>query len=197
MSVSMADAPAPAQAPAGSASLVQRLARSEPEALEELIALHQHRVRALAGRLLGWNDGVDDVVQDVFVRVVENVGRFRGQSRLDTWITRITINCCRSWHRRRRTGQFHLPRWWNQQAQVGIDTVQSDLAADESTRLVRQAVRELPRRYREVVVLRYLEEYSVTEIAELLKTRPNTVNVRLSRARQQLRQILGPQDYKC
>src|SRR5687767_15254679 len=76
----------------------------EQPTFEQVVEQHQANVARLARRLLGWtgaNNDVDDVVQDVFLAVLKGLPRFRGHSTLSTWITRITINACRS-HRRRR-----------------------------------------------------------------------------------------------
>ena len=75
-----------------------------PLTFEQVVDEQQANVARLARRLLGWSTNgadVDDVAQDVFLTVLKHLDRFRGESSLSTWITRITINACRT-HRRRR-----------------------------------------------------------------------------------------------
>ena len=141
----------------------------------------------LANRLLGWTDATDDVVQDVFVTVLDRVSSFEGRSSLWTWLARITINRCRTWQRRtwlRRKLQSVSGTLLDRQAETPAS--QPQLIRDETAAEVRTAVRALPAKYREVIVLRYLEELPIEEVAELLELSRGAVDVRLTRARGQL-----------
>lgn len=167
------------------------VARVAPADFERVVSGYQECVARLASRLLGWSQDVDDVVQEVFLAVLKGLPKFRGHSRLDTWVIRITINKCRT-HRRR---QLLRLRW---RTGSGADRFASAAApADQGTmdqevfEQVRDAVRALPARYREVVVLHYLEQMSVDTIAESLGTSRNVVEVRLHRARARLKDRLS------
>lgn len=171
--------------------LVAQLVRGNPQAFDRVVEQYQPRVTAMAHRLLGWTDETEDVVQDVFVTVLARVDSFQGRSSLWTWIARITINRCRSWQRRNwlrrnvhRIGEALL----KQQAShspAGQETIRDETAAE-----VRTAVRALPVKYREVIVLRYLEELPIERVAELLRLSRGTVDVRLTRARKKLAERL-------
>ncbi len=179
--------------PAGvdEAALAAGLARGERAALNELIARHRDRVSRLAHRLLGWPDEVDDVVHDVFVAAMTHGKGFRGDSSLATWLTRITINACRLYRRRqalRRGLLDELRAWRKSSAAFPADR---PAAQRDAFARVRQAVSELPAKYREVVVLRYMEEFPMARIADVLRLKVNTVEVRLSRARRMLEEALG------
>lgn len=167
--------------------LVAQLVRGDPRAFDLLVEQYQHRVAGLANRLLGWTDATDDVVQDVFVTVLDRVSSFEGRSSLWTWLARITINRCRTWQRRtwlRRKLQSVSGTLLDRQAET--PTSQPQLIRDETAAEVRTAVRALPAKYREVIVLRYLEELPIEEVAELLELSRGAVDVRLTRARGQL-----------
>jgi RNA polymerase sigma-70 factor (ECF subfamily) len=163
--------------------LAARLARGEPAALDEVVERYGRRVVALARRLLGWSEGADDVAQDVFLAVWQKGRSFRGEAQLWTYLAAITVNRSRSTLRRRwladRTLRAIAPFRAQSQAPQA-------LGADETAQAVRAAIARLPQTYREVIVLRYLEELSVRQVAEVLGLRPNTVEVRLSRARKLL-----------
>ena len=139
---------------------------------EQLVAMHEPRVRRLAHRLLGWRSGsgsggddVDDVVQDVFLAALKNLSHFRGEATIATWLTRVTINRCRT-HRRR---QFLRLRWLRRpSSETNAPPAHEKAAGDETSTKVRQAVQQLSPRDREVIVLCYLEELPVMEIAALL-----------------------------
>jgi RNA polymerase sigma-70 factor, ECF subfamily len=178
------------------ALLVERFARGESAAFDLIVRKYRSHVAGLAYRLLGWPDDVDDVAQEVFLAALRGLSSFRGHASLATWLTRITINKCRS-HRRRRL--LSLGRWLtarrghNGSAPNAPQAPPADRPTIEHERFerVRRAIDRLPRRYREAVVLRYLEQMSVEEAGEALSARPATVQVWLHRARNLLRDSLA------
>jgi RNA polymerase sigma-70 factor (ECF subfamily) len=174
------------------ASLAERLARGEEGAFEELVALHGARIGRLAHRLLGWSGDTDDVVQEVFLSVLKQIGTFRHEAKLGTWLTTITINKCRShrrsWLARLRGMMRHRRDALAADAKAAAD---AGLAADEVGVSVRRAINELRPRDHEVIVLFYLEQLPLEQIAGLLEISRNAVEVRLHRARQRLRAKLA------
>lgn len=171
--------------------LLATLRAKDPAAFAALVAQHQARVAGLAYRVLGWPQDVEDVVQEVFVAALRSLPKFRGQCTMETWLYRITLNSCRSF-RRKRVGWLRAIRPWREAA-TRHGCPSADLATPdrEVCEQVRRAVRTLPTRYREVVVLRYLEDLPVAEISEVLGVSRSAVEVRLSRARQRLRGSLA------
>lgn len=174
------------------AELAARFAAGDPAALAEVVECYQHTLAHLASRLLGWprDDRCADLVQEVFVRALVTRRNFAGRSSLKTWLTRITLNECRAYLRKQRRRQV-LFRLWGTATPLGegapaIDHVESD----ERSQLVRQGVQSLPPASREVVVLHYLEQLALAEVAEVLGITPGAASTRLTRARQQLAQIL-------
>jgi RNA polymerase sigma-70 factor (ECF subfamily) len=175
-------------------ALVERFRRGDDSAFDRIVEQYSGGVAALANRVLGWPQDVEDIVQEVFAAAFVALKGFRGDCRLRTWLFTITINKCRS-HRYRRV--LRLRRTTLEEAGSGLvsdhDAEQAVLA-DETFAQVRRAVRALPAKYREVVVLRYLQELETNEISEILGVSTNTVQVRLNRARRRLRQNLLPTD---
>lgn len=170
--------------------LAEALARHDPVVFDWLVETHRARVARLACRLLAWPQDVDDVVQEVFLAAWKGLPRFRGQAELGTWLTRITVNKCRS-HRRKEMLRL---RWlWRRGHEEAASSDPADrVTLDRETQAeVRRGVRRLPARYCEVVVLRYLEEMSVERIGQVLGLTRNTVEVRLHRARERLRRELA------
>jgi len=168
------------------ADLGARLRDGEPGAFESLVSLYQGRIARLAYRLLGWSGDVDDVVQEVFLAALRNAGSFRGEASLWTWLTRITLNRCRT-HQRRRLMWQRLRRVLSRHRPGSSEPADGGAVRDEMAGAVRAAVAALPARDREVVVLFYLEQQPAAEIAALLGTSANAVEVRLHRARAKLR----------
>jgi RNA polymerase sigma-70 factor (ECF subfamily) len=164
-----------------------RLARGDKAAFDSVVDLYAPFVRRrLARRLLGWQQAdAEDVTQDVFVHVYLKARAFRGGSSLQTWLTRITINRCRTLQRRK---WLKLDRLWRaiRERAAACDALEQD----ETARCVRAAVQTLPLREREVVVMYYLEELTVCDIAAVLQMSQGAVNVRLHRARKRLQASL-------
>jgi RNA polymerase sigma-70 factor, ECF subfamily len=177
-------------AKAGQNPLVQRLIRGDQKVFDEIVAQQQRRIARLVYRLLGWSDEVEDVVQEVFLKVLKNLTHFRGQSSLETWLTTITVNTCRSW-RRKRLMRWDFLKRFQQRTSESLHVSPEPNPDSDMLRTVRRAVQKLPIRYREVIVLRYLEQLPTAQIAAILGLNLNTVNVRLNRARVQLKEKLA------
>lgn len=179
-------------------ALVTALCCRVEEAYEILIQRYQQPVYNLVCRLL--NDPADapDIVQEVFLKVFRNIGSFRGNSSLKTWIYRIAVNEAynhRRWFSRHQRQEVSL------QPEEGMfgytDTLADpsrtpfDQAADRETRaLVEAALEKLNPKFRAVVVLRDIEDLSYEEIATVLDISLGTVKSRILRGREALRRIL-------
>jgi RNA polymerase sigma-70 factor, ECF subfamily len=166
--------------------LLARLRRGETLAFEELADRYGGRMLRTAHRLLGWSGGGDaqDVVQDVLARMLARPGRIAvGGGNVERWVIAVTVNECRTRKRRWLARLKILRRWPIQEvARPGADL--------EIQEHVRAAVRKLGARDREVIVLHYLEEIPVVEIADMLGLTCNAVEVRLHRARGRLMEKL-------
>ncbi len=178
--------------------LAVRFVAGERAAAEEVLARFAPRITRLVRRMLGWRSDVDDIVQDIFVAAFESRNKFHSNSRLDTWLIRIAINRCRAFHRRRllRGELFAIWRDANHDpATVDLDRHEAlphNMAVTvERTAIIRKTVANLPLKYREVIILYYLEEMTAQETADILDLKQNTVEVRLSRARKILAERLG------
>lgn len=171
--------------------LVKRFAQGDSSAFDRIVDNHQARVASLAYRLLGWPDDVDDVVQEVFLAAYKGIQHFRGGSSLSTWLSRITINKCRSHYRKRL---IRLRLFSAEKENVNkrpAPSADQQVLKDETYERIRRALQKIPPRYREVLVLRYLEEMSIETICEILDITKPTAEVRLHRGRNKLKALLG------
>ena len=156
-------------------------------AFDRIVERYATDVAALANRLLGWPGDVEDVTQEVFLSAFLGLKKFRCDCSLKTWLFTITINKCRSYRYKRKLRRLQT---------IGIKIrptpaeTDSSLKDEEQFTRVRYALARLPAKYREPLVLRYLQELPTNEIARILGVSRNTLNVRLSRARERLRQEL-------
>jgi RNA polymerase sigma-70 factor (ECF subfamily) len=183
-SLTVIDAPATEISP--QETLAHRFASGDAAAFDEVVAEFAPRIGRLAHRLLGWNWDIDDVVQEVFVAALKRQRHFRRDASLWTWLSAIAVNQCRSRLRRRKSWR----RWIGFQRERHESPSPSDTIRDETSQRVRDAVGQLKQDDREVIVLFYLEDQSIRQIAEMLGKTGNAVEVRLHRARQRLAAML-------
>lgn len=185
------------------------LQQRDEQAFSALVADHQHRVYGLAARLLSDEAEAEDVAQEVFVAAFKHIDEFRGESRLSTWLYRITVNLCHNRRRHRQRRGYGVteslaeasgePSADSPEARVDGATAQrpSDpetaLLANESERRVRAAIERLDEEQRVVLVLRDVEELSYQEIAVITGLAEGTVKSRLHRARAALKALWSAQ----
>src|SRR5258707_3598919 len=180
--------------------LVETLREGSERAYEELITRFQQPVYALALRLLDDQGEACDVVQEVFLKVFRNIGSFRGQSSLKTWIYRITVNeahNARRWffrHRRREVELDHSGEDARDWKEIIPDGSRSpfDVTFDrEQHVMIEAALERINPIFRDAVVLRDITDLSYEEIAEVLGVSLGTVKSRILRGREALREELA------
>jgi RNA polymerase sigma-70 factor, ECF subfamily len=188
-----ADCTRPADERRADDELVQRMRAADESAYETLLARFQQPVYNLAYRLLNDPGDAGDVVQEVFLKVFRNVGHFRRQSSLKTWIYRITVNEAhnqRRWFFRHRSREVALDDEPEAIYQAVSDKERSpyDYTFDNERQvLIENALARINPLFREVVILRDIEELSYEEIADVLQISLGTVKSRIMRGREALR----------
>jgi len=177
--------------------LVRRLRAGDEAAYENLLSRFQQQVYNLAYRLLNDAGDASDVVQEVFLKIFRNVGHFRRQSSLKTWIYRITVNEAhnqRRWffrHRSREVGLDDEPDQVRTRNVPDSERSPFDCTFDrEKHELIENALARINPLFRETVVLRDVEDLTYEEIAEVLQISLGTVKSRILRGREALRQEL-------
>lgn len=123
----------------------------------------------------------EDVVQTVFLKYTLSNQSFETADHEKAWLIRVTVNCCRD-----------LLKSFFRKYTVSLEDIAeyTDRTTPEQSDVL-EAVRSLPKKYREVVYLHYYEGYTAPEIAGILHQNPNTVYTHLSRARDLLKEMLG------
>lgn len=180
--------------------LIEGLRAGVPEAYERLIEIFQQPVYNLVYRLMDDPSETSDVVQEVFLKVFRNIGSFRGNSSLKTWIYRISFNEAynhRRWFTRHKKQEVGLEKDDDESfsfQDMLPDRGRSafDLVADiETHALVEEALTGLNPAFRAAVVLRDIEDLSYEEIAEVLQVSLGTVKSRILRGREALKKALA------
>jgi RNA polymerase sigma-70 factor (ECF subfamily) len=178
--------------------LLDRCRAGDEEAFDDLVRRHQQRAFNVAFQVLRDREDATEVAQDAFVRIYRSVDNFRGECEFTTWLHQIVVNLARNKH-----------RWWKRrgrQSSVSLDSpvemgdgeapMQIAASGDapdvetvkaEFVELLSRRMEELPRKLREVLVLRNVENLSYEQIAVVLDCSIGTVKSRIARAREALR----------
>ena len=171
-------------------ALMKRLAQGDPDAAEQLVADYADAIyRFVYHQVGGVVQDAEDVVQETFLAAVRQAGRFRGQSRLRTWLFSIASHkVADHWRRRRRYVELPLPS----ERQMADGQVMQEISIEqmEIRQVVRQGLLRLPPHYRTVLVLRYVEGFSVAETARVMQRSVKSVESILVRAKRKLAEIL-------
>jgi RNA polymerase sigma-70 factor (ECF subfamily) len=180
--------------------LISGLQAGEDFAYEQLIERFQAQVYNLAYRLLNDQADASDVVQEVFLKIFRNVGTFRGDSSLRTWVYRIAVNEShnrRRWLFRHRRGETGIEDTFDDsesREKPLMDTGETpfDFTMNrEAQVLLEDALAEINPVFRAVLVLREVEDMSYEEIADILEVSIGTVKSRIVRGREALRRNLA------
>lgn len=166
------------------------IADGDPQGMQALLTIHGPMLARLIGRLTAWHADMDDVMQEVLLQVWNKAGSYRGHGSLEGWLKRIAVNRCRNHFRALATWQRKLEKL----ALLGhvdhyIDPPTHIDGIDDE---LKQALAKLTPDERTAVVLFYLEQLSGEEVAQLTDSKPETVHVRLHRARTKLKKLLRP-----
>jgi RNA polymerase sigma-70 factor (ECF subfamily) len=184
--------------------LLARAAAGDGESLETLMGRHASRIYRLAYGITRNAADAEEVVQDVFLQIVQKGQDFEGRAALSTWIYRITTNVSLNKRRGKRREletslDELLPRYRADGHREGersylvsdwSGTPERELLAGESRRTLEAALDCLPDHYRAVLVLKDVEELSNEEVAQVVGDTVAAVKTRLHRARMALREYL-------
>ena len=183
--------------------LVAKAQAGDFEAFAKLIEANKQRVYALVRRLTANTEDAEDILQDSFLKAIDKIDQFRGEASFGTWLSSIALNEARVLYARKKQFDLkpiedYLPgagsHGDDQQDSIRLfdwQDPQSQLESDELRPTVNGAVDKLPYKYREVFVLRYIEELSVKEVARLTKQTVASTKSRILRARLALRDMLS------
>jgi len=169
--------------------LVRRIRDGDAEALRAIVERYQDRIFSLIFGIVRDRHEVEDVAQEVFLKVFTRIHAFDGRSRFYTWLYRVAANAAKD-HVKHRSRRPSVPLSEEAPISDGNAGPRAQAVSLERRRAVREAIAALPTRYREVLTLRELEGFSYAEIAEILKLSIGTVESRIHRARARLRQRL-------
>jgi RNA polymerase sigma-70 factor (ECF subfamily) len=171
------------------AELIGRVRARDPKAFDELVRRYLRRAFSVAYHVMQHREDAEDLVQDAFIAVLEQIDRYDPQRPFAPWFFRIVVNRGLNARKSRRVRQTEpVPEGT---ASAGVTPEMFAERAELYARL-REAVDDLPERHRLIVRLVELEGFSTAEVAQMLDLSPSTVRWYLHEARHRLRAVLAP-----
>ena len=181
--------------------LIAAVQRGQNELFYELVRPYERRVYAAAMAILRNEAGAEDVAQEAMLKALTNLRQFRAEARFSTWLIQITVNEALMRRRRERTSKMeaiderrnnedegeYTPRDFADWREIPSEA----LERKEVRQKLAEALASLDRKYREVFVLRDMEQLNIQETAEALGISVASVKTRLLRARLMLRDLLA------
>ncbi len=165
--------------------------RATNAAFEELVRQHQQRVFGLVAGCSTGTDDVEDIAQQVFLKVYLSLNRFDQRAAFSTWLYKITVNECWDYLRKKKVRPLLYESDLSEEQVSRLDGIVSALGRPteglderaEAKDTLERMLEILPEQDRQLLLLKEIEGFSVQELAEILGLNVNTVKVRLFRAR--------------
>jgi len=171
------------------AELVARCREGDEEAFRLLVDRYRNLVFGIVHRMLPGSNRVDDVAQEVFLRIHRGLPYFRGQARLATWIYRIVLNLC-SEERGRPVREVSMTPTDPEAPPLDPGGADAAFTQIEMRDRIDKALAQLPVNYRLLIAAHYLEGVQYEDLAAALDMPLGTVKTQLHRAKKQLREIM-------
>jgi len=177
------------------AQLVKDLRRRDPMAVAELYNAYADRIYSLVFNQVGRNREVaQDIVQETFVAALKSAAKFRGHSKIYTWLCSIANKKVSDFYRRKKRQTKYQTTKALELDQLGGEALAADSGdSGEMQEVTRQVLFSLPLHYRQVLILKYVEEMPVLEISQIMGRSPKSIEGLLTRARNELRTKLATQ----
>lgn len=176
------------------AQLIEQVKRGDAKAMDSLLARHEQKIYRFGLRMCGNEDDARDVLQETLLTAFKNLGSFRGDSQLSTWLYQVARSFCIKQRRRREGEPAHLESLEGTEVKaIPTDATSLDAKAHarEVGQLIQAAMNTLPEEHREALVLRDVEGLSAEEAADVVGIEVGALKSRLHRARMQLKQRLA------
>ena len=177
-------------------ALIRKIQAGDHQAFETLINRYQRQVANLIYVTMGNRDDVDDLAQEVFIRVYKSLPRFRFDATFFSWIYRITMNLCIDEIRKKKIRKV-LSLDFLTEDSIEKDrkdkdphTPSDDVMTEEKIGVVRSALQRLTPAHRDVLLLREYQDFSYEEIARTLGLSMEAVKSRIFRARAEMKKLL-------
>jgi len=170
--------------------LIERVKKGESSAFYELISDYRIRLFRKACGLLGNPEDAEDILQEALVTAYQAIHKFRGESGIYTWLYRIVVNKCRDHLRSRRSKKEESLEPFSPIISDNRISLEKNLELSDDAGYLISKINSLNKKYKQILIMRYYDELSYQEIAELSHINVGTVKSRLFKARELLKRAI-------
>lgn len=188
-------------APEAEALLIQRICGGEKELFYDLVRPYERAIYVAANSILQNESDAEEVAQEAVLKAFANLARFRGDAKFSTWLIQITINEARMRYRKDRAHLYESINendsdeegdYWPKDYADWREIPSESLQRKELRQALLRGIASLDTKYREVFILRDVQNMSITDTAKVLNISEANVKTRLLRARLMMRDVLAP-----
>ena len=176
--------------------LVEKIKKGDIDAYEEIIKKYENKVCGIIYHMIKNQNDVEDLAQEVFIKVYKNLSKFKGDSSLYTWIYKITVNLCLD-EVKKRKNIIYL----DEKLEVEDGELERELPSSDKTQVelyeekelkekLHKCIGKLPEKQSVMIVLRDIKGFSYEEISEITSVKLGTVKSQINRARLKLKELL-------
>ena len=175
--------------------IIKQLKNGDFSNYDKIVDSYKNRVFGMAYKFTNDYDETQDLAQEVFLKIYRQIKNFRGDSKLSTWIYRISVNTCLDWKKKKmRIKSINFSNMVNEENKDQTIDIKDDsplpdeiILQDEDQRIVHDLIYELSDKYKTVLIMYHFNEMSYEDIAKALNVPQRTVETRLYRARRMLK----------
>ncbi|MBS4537974.1 sigma-70 family RNA polymerase sigma factor [Clostridium sp. D2Q-11] len=176
--------------------IVEQINKGDIEAFRLLVDKYKDRVFSCAYKFTGDYLEAQDLSQEIFLKIYRNIKSFNNQSKLSTWIYRVSTNMCIDWKRKNQKKLDLIINNFSGNTEISDNILpETDIIQKEDRNGIRSKIESLPNIYKETLILYHFYEMSYKDISKELKISEKTVDTRLYRGRRLLREHLNKYSY--
>lgn len=172
--------------------LIRKIKAGDTEAWEKLVKKYYHQIFSFCvRRCFGDRVLAADLTQDIFLKVVENIEKYKFSGKFFNYLFTITVNVCNNYYSKKKLTQFELDETI---LNIGSETAMSHLITQENTNQIQLALNTLPDIQREALILKYYYDLRVKDIAKITGTGVATSQSRINQGLKKLRKLLDREE---
>ncbi len=178
--------------------LIKKAQNGDLRAFEQVVNEHYSRIYNIALGITGSPQDAEDAVQNVLIKLHSSIGSFKFQSKFSSWVYRITTNICLDEIRKKKRSKTSPMADVDAEDPLVYQDVSSPedrYISTEKRNALYKGINKLKKEHKEVIVLRDINGFSYSEIAEILKCSEGTIKSRINRARIALKDVLTESGY--
>lgn len=173
--------------------LIRKIKSGDTEAWERLVNKYYHQIYSYCvRRCLGDRVLAADLTQDIFLRIIENIDKYKFSGKFFNYLFTITVNVCNNYYNKKKFNQSELDE---KAVNVGSEAIVTNLITQENMNQIQVALNTLPDMQREALILKYYHDLKVKDIAKITGTSVATSQSRIHQGLEKLSKLLNREEF--